>query len=558
MSTSNDIQGVEKTNQDNLSSLHFAIFNQVKDSVVVTDKQGCIVYVNQAFCLLTQYSENEVMGENPSLLKSGVTSADYYQKMWCELKNTGFWSGEIWNRKKDGTLFCEAQTIAAKYDDEGLLSHYISTFSDKSAELENKRQLDYVAYYDQLTKLPNQNRLIKQLETMQKARASFNMMIIKINEMDDICNTYGPLFGEQVLVVLAERLSVMGEYKAFIARMAEHEFALIAPVQIAQEKIISALYFILNKPMTINGQEVIVSIRIGVMTVLDDWTDTKQILANTRLALQQTSNVHENGHFVFIESIKQAMEKSYSIAQAIKRGLLDNQFELFYQPQIDINNGLCCGAEALIRWRKNGHYVLPSQFLPEAKKYGLLAKIDRYVFERVLQDIQALRAEQVVIPRIAINMAGALLPLDNILFLLEKYKVLVDEIEIEVTEVLVTEDDHQLLDYLSALENVHIKSSIDDFGTGYSSLSRLRVLPCSQLKIDKQFVDNIENDVVARQVCESIVVIAKAFGKAVLAEGVENAQQLELLKNMNCDICQGFFHSKPLPFDAFIDYLIAE
>ncbi len=535
-------------------NLPLSIIENISDAVIITDPNSTILYVNKQFTALTGYQKSEVIGQKPSILKSGIQDDAFYEEMWSTLLNTGEWSSHLWNKRKNGKLYLEFQTITAYHNNIGELTHYIATFQDCTEELNKDRQKTYQESYDNLTFLPNKKRLYEFVEKKVKEFDDFSVIVFHAAHLSRINRNFGLDTGDQFLQIIAGRLSQLGAVKGFLARTGGDKFVVVTSYALQGQgtgKVISNIIDDVEKPMSIKEECILPFIEVGISHFPQHGTSARKIIENAEIALYNRSK--QSSYSLYEVQVSQNDDEDFILAQKIKSALKNQSFEVHYQPQYDTKNKKVIGAEALIRWHKDGRYLPPNIFLTVAEKYYLIESIDMYVFKKVFADIEQAKKTGIKLPKISINLAETLIPIATLVALMNRYSVNGDDFEVELTEGVTSQESGIFAKYIKQLKELRVSTAIDDFGTGFSSLARLKALPFDKLKIDKQFVDDVVECPKERRVLEAIVDIGNVLNKTIIIEGVENAAQVSVLQKLNCNLIQGYFFSKAIPLHELIE-----
>ena len=534
---------------------------QSRDAILISDKDNQIIYVNNMFSQLTEYTEDDVIGKNPSILKSGIQTDEYYAQLWATIAQKGEWRGELWNRAKSGRLFYEHQHIMAIADDSGATQYYISIFYDRTRQLREAQTKRFNERYDRKTQLPNERKLQEYVKSLSKnQQTSFTYITFNYLDLKDINSTYGTEFGDLFLSEIALRIKSLGHRKFFAARISGGQFALITPYQSQQPQRLSALQHIareLKAPIVVQDREIFPQVEIGVLEQAHEQEFDLELFTHSEHDSHRDP-ASSNQDFYFInQSNKDKIRDEFELAQRLQLALKNDDFEIYFQPQVNSVDQSILGAEALLRWFTPDGQISPGEFLPVAEKYNLMNKLDEYAVNKVFEHIHRAKTRRIQLPRIAINISDQLIPLNVIEALMAKHNIQPDDFELEITEKLIAAHDDETNLFLQAFKDRGIHTSIDDFGTGYSSLARLRHLKVNKLKIDKSFIDHIKSSLQDREILLSIIGIGKALKLTVLAEGVETPCQWEFLQRSGCDLIQGFLFSKPVDLPTLLSLLAA-
>ncbi len=566
-----------KLTADSLRKLSQAI-EQSPVSVIITDLEGDIEYVNPEFSRVTGYTAAEVKGKNPRFLKSGHTPPSQFANMWNSITTGQSWSGELYNKKKNGDLFWENVTVSPIKSNDGANTHYLAIKEDISIRKEYEERLMYQASYDKLTDLPNRSlafdRLTQALANAIRDKERLAIMYIDFDHFKNINDTLGHNAGDSFLVSMAQRLKGMMRDVDTVARLGGDEFMLILtsthhksgeiPLSEYREQIQLKASEILQKvsqPCVVEDMEFSVTASIGIAIFPEDGDDPLILLKNADTAMYRGKRKGRNTFEEFTPEMSDKIVKRVEIESKLRRAVEDGRFYLKYQSLVNTRSMRLEGAEALIRWEDEelGH-IAPEIFIPFAEESGAIVDIGRWVIDRVCQDVKGLRADKDSKDfYIAINLSGRQFRgkgiANQISDTLSKYQLNGDSLELEITERLLMKDVPEVVTTLNQFKEMGIKLSIDDFGTGYSSLSYLKRFPFDVLKIDKSFVQDIGVDPDDAALCEAIISMAHSLGLSVIGEGVENEEQFEFLRSRGAEIVQGYYVSKPMRYDDFKQFV---
>ena len=535
-----------------------AVFDNTLEGVVITNTENHIIHVNRAFERITGYTEAEVLGKTPSLFKSGRHDRAFYNVVWGDLQSSGAWSGEIWNRRKNGEIFPQWQRIRAIHNEQGELTHYVAIFSDISAMKQTQRELDHLAHHDPLTGLPNRllfnERVQHALERHAKTRQGGCVLLLDLDLFKDINESLSHSTGDEVLRKVADRLAALEEGLT-VARLGGDEFALLcedggdakAATQLAEAVLAS-----LHAPFQIAGATLFLTTSIGIALFPEDGTELDQLIRNADSALFKAKHSGRQTYAFYTQELtllaRQRMELGAALRQAIEAG----QLHLNFQPILDLQSGQVRGVETLVRWRHPTQGMIPpGDFIPLAEENGLIAAIDTWVLGAACRQMRAWQQQGIDLDFVAVNVSSRLFSRGE---LEEQVRRVLKEtglrpgcLELEVTESAVMHDPEAAVELLRRLSNLGVRLSIDDFGTGYSSLLRLKRLPVHKLKIDQGFIAGLPDDEDDAAITRAIIALAHSLGLAVVAEGIESPEQAALLARYGCGLGQGYWFGRPLP-----------
>ncbi|MDN5509311.1 MAG: EAL domain-containing protein, partial [Pseudomonas sp.] len=477
-----------------------AVFDCTREGVLVTDTQGLIVHVNRAFMEITGYQRDDVMGQRPSLFKSGRHSAHFYQQMFQALESTGEWSGEIWNRRKSGEVYPQWQTIRVIHDDQGQVSHYVAVFSDISAMKNSEHELAHLAHHDPLTDLPNRllftDRAEQALASAQVHKRGCALLLMDLDHFKIINDSLGHNVGDQLLKLVAERLSGLFGPGVTLARLGGDEFAVLAescPQVVQAAALAQRMLNAMKDPFIFDGNQLFISASIGISLFPSDALSAEQLLRNADSALFKAKSAGREGYALYTEELTAHAQHRVEIAGELRRALDQHELRVYYQPVHDLHDSRLVGVEALVRWQHPERgLVPPGEFIPIAERTGLIADIDAWVMDQACRQMCQWLADGAPLSFIAINVSSRLFArrelYEQVAQVLHATGLDPAFLELEVTESAVMDDPEVALEQLHRLRELGLRLAIDDFGTGYSSLLRLKRLPVQKLKIDQGFV----------------------------------------------------------------------
>ncbi|HEX8978301.1 MAG TPA: PAS domain S-box protein [Parasulfuritortus sp.] len=543
-----------------------SVFTNTHEGIVITDAAANIVEINEAFSRITGYSRAEVLGKNPSLLRSGYQGREFYQAMWQALNRSGHWNGEVWNRRKDGKVYAELLTISAVLDERGETSHYVGVFADITPFKEHEQRLERIAHFDALTGVPNRVLLADRIaQAIAQTRRGGNLMAICYLDLDGfkpVNDTFGHEAGDRVLVEISQRMKNCLRGGDTIARIGGDEFVLLLLGLERVEECEAALLRILDtiaQPLAIAGKRISLSASLGVTLYPEDDADADTLLRHADQAMYQAKESGKNRYHLFDpehdRQLRLHRENQLRLAQALKQ----DEFELHYQPKVNMTTGELIGVEALARWRHPEHgLLLPADFLPTLKGSELEVALGEWALDTALGQISAWQTSGLRIT-VSVNIgAGHLLQPDfaeRLQTILARHPgTAADNLELEILESTAIADIGHASRTLAACRRLGVQFALDDFGTGYSSLTYFRRLPVETLKIDQSFVRGMLDDPEDLGIVESVVQLAQAFNRSVIAEGVETQQHCAMLSRMRCHVGQGFGIARPMAADQLPEW----
>lgn len=425
----------------------------------------------------------------------------------------------------------------------------------------NEKEILSLAYEDKITHIGNQNKFYKECSKYLLNKPSLNYIIVyfDINNFKMINDTFGYEFGDNLLITIARALKEELTEGEIYARLSSDYFSIFCDYKKGRDKIIRKLDNIRNNIESNLNTVFEISLCVGIYFVEEGEVDIQKAVNKANMARSVAKGKNIN-YAIYNEDVRNKLSEESIILDDIKTALVKNQFEVYYQPKFSLVNGEMIGSEALIRWNHPEYgFISPAIFIPIAEKSQLILKIGRFVFERVCIDLSDWKKQGKSIVPVSVNLSRVeLYQPDIVKFInstIQKYNINSDLIELEITETVAMNELNILKNVLNELRKYGFSISMDDFGTGYSSISCLRDMPIDVLKLDKSFLDGIENDERSRNIAKSIVSLAKSLDLIVTIEGVESKAQAELMKQFGCDLVQGFYFARPMPGINFINLL---
>lgn len=562
----NDISE-RKINEEQLELLA-SVFKNAGEGIMITNLDGIISDVNETFTKITGYTKEEVVGKKPTILSSGLQNIEYYREMWKSLIINDSWTGEMWNKRKDGELFAEMLIINKIYDKKGKASHFVGIFSDITNIKKYQNSLKDIAHFDQLTKLPNRVLLADRLESgMLQAKRNKRHLAVVFLDLDgfkEINDNYGHDAGDKLLIALAKEMKLALREVDTLARIGGDEFVavLFDLVQTSDAlPIINRLLKATSKKILIEDHSVQVSASIGVTFCPENQiVDPDQLLRQADQSMYQAKLSGKNRYHFFNEEENNLMSERFEGIEQIRQALENEEFILHYQPKINMREGKVIGLEAFLRWENPQEgIILPLEFLQIVEGHSLSINIGEWVLNTVLSQIVSWQKIGISLP-ISINIAskqlleeGFVNRLSDILSLYPTVKP--NMLEFEVLETNRFEDLSKVKYVMNSCIKLGITFSLDNFGTGYSSLLYLKQLPIKQIKIDQSFVHDMINNPDDLSILEGIISLGEAFQSTVIAEGVETSEHAMTLLSLGCELGQGYIIADPMPEKEIITWL---
>lgn len=544
-----------------------SVFTHAREGIMITDANGTIVDVNDTFVSITGYRREEALGRTPRLLKSDRQTPEFYEGLWQSLIANGNWSGEIWNKRKNGEVFAEMQTISVVRDDAGKPLNYVALFSDITTMKEHQKQLEHIAHFDALTTLPNRlllaDRLQQAMMQSQRRQNSLALVYLDLDGFKVINDTHGHDAGDRVLVMLSQRMRSALREGDTLARIGGDEFVALL-VDLTHpgdwEPLLARLLQTAGSPMLIATKtgtvELQVSASAGVTLYPQDNTDADLLMRHADQAMYVAKQSGKNRFHLFDLAHDEAIKTQNENLTQIRRAIDQQEFVLFYQPKVNLATGQVTGAEALIRWCHPERGLLaPAQFLPVIENDPLSIDVGEWVISSALAQMSAWNKLGLALP-VSVNMGARQLQMQDFSARLKALLAAHSDVpahwlQLEVLETSALEDMSQVGSAMNACRAVGVGFALDDFGTGYSSLSYLKHLPAETLKIDQSFVRDMLTDANDLAIVNGVIGLAKAFGRQVIAEGVETQAHGQLLVSVGCELAQGYGIARPMPAEDF-------
>jgi diguanylate cyclase (GGDEF)-like protein/PAS domain S-box-containing protein len=552
--------------------LMVGVFEHSAEAIMITDAQNRIVDTNPAFTRLTGYTHDEAVGRNPSMLASGRTPPEHYREIWESLHRQGNWQGEIWDRRKDGNIFPKWLTISTVRDESGAVTHYIASFTDLTERQEAAERLSHLAHHDPLTDLLNRNSLEKHLETtLAAAQRSGNcaaLLLIDMDRFKDINDTLGHHVGDGLLIEIAQRLRDTVRASDIVARLGGDEFIIVLPEienPMTVAGIASKLQRNVGETYTVEGYSLYSTPSIGISIYPSDGADAETLLRNADLAMYHAKSLGRNNFQFFDQSMNAASRERLQLETMLRQALASTslanapQFELHFQPQLQVTSGRIVGLEALARWHHPElGFIPPARFIPVAEETGLIQPLGDWVFWEACRHLRHFKNQGIGDLRVAVNLSCQQLRHEALPVVvrgaLACYDLQPNDLELEITESTAMQNPAATIAVLTQLSDMGIALAIDDFGTGYSSLAYLKHLPIQRLKLDRSFVKEIDSDRDDAAICSATIVLGHNLGLDLVAEGVETEGQRDHLAKLGCDVVQGYLYCRPLPADQIVDF----
>jgi diguanylate cyclase (GGDEF)-like protein/PAS domain S-box-containing protein len=544
------------------------VFDTIHEGIMITDMHNCIEIVNPAFTKITGYNFDEVKGKNPRIFGSGLQDADFYSTLWRSLNEHGHWEGELWNRHKNGEMYAQSTSISYVHDEVGNIKRHIAVFGDVTEKKQAEEKIYHQANYDQLTNLPNrqlfQDRLHSAVASAKRNHTQLALLYIDLDRFKEVNDSAGHEAGDRLLMQVATRLNGCIRETDTLARLGGDEFTVILNNLSTShdiENIVRVMLELLEQPFSLaGGIDAAISASIGIAMYPADGLDDESLIRHADAAMYRVKETGRNGFEFFTAEMNREAGKRQQFKSAFKDSLEKGEFKVFFQPVWRLSDGQIIGVEALSRWQHpEWGMVMPDEFIPVAEESGFIHELSLFVVKEVVSQIKAWDERTFNEISVAINLSPIQFRrLDD--WLAQMHRVLSDHaiaahrIKLEITETALMGDTLKLMETLSHAQASGIEISLDDFGTGFSSLSRISGMPLNFIKIDRSFVHQIGLPGQCN-VIEAIISMSHSMDCQVIAEGIETKEQREYLKQLGCDLGQGFLCSRPVPAEDLLTLL---
>lgn len=553
-----------KSNKEDLRLA--AVAFETQEAILITDADEKIIRVNHAFTEITGYLPEEVIGKTPRVLKSDMQDKAFFEAMWDSILHQGGWSGEIWNRRKNGEIYPEHQVITTIRNKSGKITHFLSTFSDITLRKLNEEKIHQLAFYDPLTGLANRRLLEDHIELALSSNKRYYyhcaLLFIDLDHFKNLNDTLGHKLGDELLKQVAIRLKSCVREGDTVARPGGDEFIIllhglsiekneaIMQARLIGEKILT----LFRQPFELSESQYVLTASIGINLFFDQHETAEELMKRSDLAMYQAKASGRNALRFFDPSMQETAAKRSELEADLRMAIEKREFLLFYQPKVN-HDGEIQGYEALIRW----HHPLkgmisPMDFIPVAEETGLILQIGDWVLEAACETL-AYWQKQAEFRHLtlAVNISERQFRQEQFVerldYWISRYKIDSTKLELELTESLLMENIEDCIVKMHLIRDKGVHFALDDFGTGYSSLSYLKNLPLSCLKVDQSFVRDMLIDPNDAAIVQTIIGLAKTLDLKVIAEGVETSEQSQALTKLGCELLQGYYYGRPLPIE---------
>jgi len=536
-----------------------SVFRHAHESIIITDPGSRILEVNDSFCTLTGYTRDEVIGQSTRILRSGVHDSAFYEQMWAELRNTGTWQGETWNRKKNGDLYAQLGNISAVRNEAGQTTHFVGLFTDITDIKESQRHLEHLAYHDALTQLPNRSLLADRMQ-MALAQAGRNNTLAAVAYLDldgfkPVNDSHGHEVGDLLLVEIARRLQASTRAGDTVARLGGDEFALIyngLEHSDECEQVFARVLASIAEPIVIEGLALQVTASIGVTLCPLDGSDPEALLNHADRAMYLAKQAGRNCFHLFNPERDRALRAHRDAQIRVESALYDGELELHYQPKMDARSDHLTGVEALIRWKHPQLGLrLPGEFLPMVSESRFEIELGNWVLTTAVAQLDSWCQAGFATP-MSVNISARHLAhpdfVPHLKAVLDAHpRVDAGLLQLEVLETPTLGDLKRIAAIMARCNDLGVSFAIDDFGIGYGAVNSLRSLPVRSIKIDRSFIHNMLEDDDDLATVQSVIGLATAFHREVIAEGVETPRHRQALLKLGCHQIQGHGIARPMP-----------
>jgi diguanylate cyclase (GGDEF)-like protein/PAS domain S-box-containing protein len=547
-----------------LLSMQRRLVDHTSEAMMVTDGAQRIVSVNLAFELITGYRGADVIGRTPTMLSAGHHGLAMHRTIWDRVAESGFWEGEVWDRRKDGSIYPKLMRIAAISEAGAPTSHFVAVFTDISEQKAQAERFDYLARHDPLTNLPNRLALDSHLHAvLDSAVPGIDRLAVVIIDLDNfktINDSLGHHAGDRLLAEIARRLTAhMGKSRQLF-RLGGDEFVVVIDhlvSEVAVVDLVQGMVRSMGEAYEIDGHAWHSTPSIGISLYPEDGRDGQALIRNADTAMYYAKANGRNNYQFFAEPMNAAANKRLHTESELWQALAENQLVLHYQPQIDLLSGKVVGVEALVRWRHPQRgLIAPAEFIPVAEACGLILPLGHWVLLTACRQVRAWLDAGIDMGEMAVNISPHQFQqpqfAQTVQAVLAETGVPAERLELEITESSIMHGVDAAIQTMAQLRALGVKLAIDDFGTGYSSLAYLRRFPLDRLKIDRSFLADVDTDSEAASLLTSIVHLGRSLGLQLVAEGVESFAQAEFLRTLECERVQGFHFYQPVSAEEVV------
>jgi len=545
-----------------------SVFNYSHDGIAITNSDNQIIDINRSFTRITGYQISDVIGKDPKILQSGQQSDKFYQGMWDYLLKHNNWSGEFWNKHKKGHLFAVQSSIAIIRNAAGDIDHFVAIFSDITLRKTHDEALKRIAYFDELTGIPNRtllsDRLTQAIAQTQRNNTIMALCFLDLDGFKQVNDQFGHEVGDKLLIEVTQRIARCLRKVDTLSRIGGDEFVILLLDLNAEDEYsvsVERILNILQQPFVIDNNSINISASIGVTLFPQNDNDSEILLRHADQAMYTAKQKGKNQYFLFDAKLDHDLYEHEQSLSQIKQAISNNEFVLYYQPKVNLSNGNVQGFEALIRWQHPQKGLLaPAEFLPIIENSDLMIELSDWVIASAMQQLNQLQEVNSKLA-ISVNIAPCHLIQKDFVRKLQDHlntypNIAAECLELEVLETAVLDDVLRVSEIMKSCMELGVNFSLDDFGTGYSSLTYLKNLPAKTLKIDQSFIRDMLVDSDDMAIIVATIGLAKAFHREVIAEGVETVAHGKKLLEIGCELAQGYGISHPMPANEIKDWLL--
>jgi len=527
------------------------VVDNTAEAILISDANNKIISVNKAFTDITGYTQEEVLGLNPSILKSDRHDAEFYAAMWRSVTQTGRWQGEVWDRRKNDECFPAWQTITQVYDEDGTMTNYVSVFSDISCIKQSQAELDFLAHHDPLTHLPNRmlfnDRLTQAIRRARRERHKIAVLFLDLDRFKNINDSLGHAVGDKLIQLAGQRIKGMMREGDTVARLGGDEFVVtMEELNDSQDVVVVArkLKNAFQGSFNVGEHDLHVSLSMGISLYPQDGEDGDTLIKNADTAMYRAKEDGRNNFQFYTSELTTSIFQRLTLETELRQALKADEIDVHFQPQYSLENGEMVCVEALARWHHPSKgLLLPARFITIAEESGLILPLGELVMRKSCRQMQQWLQAGYAIQRMAVNVSAVQLQrgsfVEMVKAVLAETNLAPHYLELEITESVIMKKEGWGIKTLNQLQEMGIRLTIDDFGTGFSSLSYLKRLPVKKIKIDQSFVHDIPDDSNGVAITQAIVAMSESLQFIVVAEGVETKAQHTLLKSLGCHEAQG-------------------
>ncbi|WP_299180091.1 cache domain-containing protein [uncultured Neptuniibacter sp.] len=531
------------------------VFDNALEGIMVSGENGRLLTVNDAFTEISGYSKDEVLGRNPRFLQSGRHDELFYRNMWQSINTHGGWAGEIWNRRKNGEVFPQWLSIRASLDEQGMVQNYIASITDLTERKQVEEKLRYLSDFDPLTNLPNRRLLgyrVEQTIALSKPGENFALLYVDLDHFKHINDSLGHSFGDEILQKVAQRVQEMVSDECTVSRLGGDEFMVLMPDLTKLEQVANLADTILKQvalPLESDGH-LMITPSVGISVYPDDGQTFDKLLRNADAAVHFAKSQGRNNYQFYTAEMNQHASERLKTELSLRKAVENQEFELFFQPQLCLKTQRLVGCEALIRWQHPVEgTIAPNRFIPLAEDTGLILPIGSWVLQQACLQGVKWKAECAGPFTMSVNVSVRQFRPELVVEVkdaLEQSGLSPESLVLEITESTLMQDEETTLQLLLELKSLGVQLSLDDFGTGYSSMAYLKRFNLDQLKIDRAFISDLPNNPDDAAITSAIIDVASHFGLVTVAEGVETVEQAQFLASVGCIEGQGYLYEKPI------------